>query len=113
MKLTVPIISACVLLARSIKAEVPQEHSHDIIVDAVRTVFQQDAQGFPDPIFALLGNAAAGGELDKGTAADKNPDNLQLNVADVTVTNCKKANPVDPLCIARAIQFRALERYVE
>ncbi|KAJ3277788.1 hypothetical protein HK104_002975, partial [Borealophlyctis nickersoniae] len=109
MKLTLASVLA-IAGATVTLAEVPQEHSHDLIVNAVRTTFQQDAQGFPDPIFALLGNAAAGNALTSANVQDKNPDNLQTNIADQTVTNCKQNKPGDTLCIARAIQFRALER---
>ena len=36
-------------------AEVPQEHSHDRIVVAMRKCFQLAPGNLPDPIFGLLG----------------------------------------------------------
>ncbi|KAI8815616.1 uncharacterized protein EV422DRAFT_349639 [Fimicolochytrium jonesii] len=118
MKLSLSVAGAAAVLAVAASAapasltrrEVPQEHSHDLIVNAVRQIFIKDTQGFPDPIFALLGNAAALSALTPTTVTDKDPNNLQLHIADITITNCKKTTPVDPLCIARAVQFRALER---
>ncbi|KAJ3020529.1 hypothetical protein HKX48_000666 [Thoreauomyces humboldtii] len=100
-----------IVLALTVRAETPQEHSHDMIVNAVRTVFSSAPQGYPDPSLALSLPAAALAALTTSAAADKNPANLQLHVADVTITNCKKLSAaIRPLCIARALQFRALER---
>ncbi|KAI8905283.1 hypothetical protein DFJ77DRAFT_435558, partial [Powellomyces hirtus] len=104
------------LLTPSTTAEPGQEHSHDMIIASIRTIYQSNTNGYPlDPATGLLDSTAIRAVLATSTAVDKNADNLQQNIADAVVTNCKKQN-VDrnsnttQLCIARAIQYRALER---
>ena len=47
-------------VAAPIRREVPQEHSHEAILRAVRTSLNlNNPAGIKDPVFALLGDAAA------------------------------------------------------
>ncbi|KAF7975158.1 hypothetical protein HWV62_10335 [Athelia sp. TMB] len=88
-----------------IKREVPQEHSHNGIIATVRTSLQlNNPDGIVDPIFGLLGDAAAAGGLGKIT----NADCLQQATADQAFTNAKAAGDVAGQ--VAALQFRALER---
>lgn len=57
-----------------------------------------------DPVFALLGNAAAA----QGAGLVTNLDCLQQRVADQAFTNAKAANDVEGM--TNALIFRALER---
>jgi len=88
-----------------IRREVPQEHSHENILTTVRTSLNlNNPDQIVDPVFALLGNAAAAQGLGKIT----DPDCLQQAVADQAFTNAKKAGDVDGQ--VSALIFRALER---
>lgn len=88
-----------------IKREVPQEHSHNGIIATVRTSLQlNNPDGIVDPVFGLLGDAAAAGGLGKIT----NADCLQQATADQAFTNAKAAGDVAGQ--VAALQFRALER---
>ena len=85
--------------------EVPQEHSHNIFLDGVRTAVALDnTLNIVDPVFGLLGNAAAAA----GQGLVTNTDCLQQETADLAFTNAKKignvSGEVDALC------YRALER---
>jgi hypothetical protein len=102
------------LIAFSLQ-EVPQEHSHDLIVNTVRTVYRTAAQEITkvDPIFALLANpGATKGIQSSGAnlpASQRDPNCLQMHIADTCLTNGKATNaPREQL--AACIQFRALER---
>ena len=47
-------------VAAPIRREVPQEHSHEAILRAVRTSLNlNNPAGITDPVFSLLGDAAA------------------------------------------------------
>ncbi|ETW81749.1 hypothetical protein HETIRDRAFT_384154, partial [Heterobasidion irregulare TC 32-1] len=81
------------------------EHSHESILSAVRTTLNlNNPDGIVDPVFALLGNAAAKQGLGKIT----DPDCLQQAVADQAFTNAKAAGDVNAQ--VNALIFRALER---
>jgi len=91
--------------ALPIKREVPQEHSHEPILTAVGTSLNfNNPDGIVDPVFALLGNAAAAAGLGKITDADC----LQQATADQAFTNAKAAGDVDGQ--VNALIYRALER---
>ncbi|KAJ3124636.1 hypothetical protein HK098_000973 [Nowakowskiella sp. JEL0407] len=95
------------------RREVPQEHSHDIIVNQIRPILQVNSNTLPDPIFALLGNAAASKAIADNKTKQTDPDCLQQNIADQSITNCKSGkitNLSQADCIAVAIKYRALER---
>lgn len=88
-----------------IRREVPQEHSHNAIIAVVKTSLDlNNPDGIVDPIFGLLGNAAATAGLGKIT----DPDCLQQATADQAFTNAKAAGDVAGQ--VAALQFRALER---
>ncbi|EIM81608.1 uncharacterized protein STEHIDRAFT_66245 [Stereum hirsutum FP-91666 SS1] len=88
-----------------LRREVPQEHSHEKILTAVRTSLNtNNPQGIVDPVFALLGDAAAAAGLGQTT----DPDCLQQATADQAFTNAKAANDVDGM--VNALIYRALER---
>ncbi|PVF95212.1 hypothetical protein CPB86DRAFT_602224 [Serendipita vermifera] len=87
------------------KREVPQEHSHEAIIRAVRPVLNlNNPDAIVDVIFGLLGNAAA--STGKGNIED--PDCLQTATADQAFTNAKAAGDVAGM--TAALQYRALER---
>jgi len=87
------------------RREVPQEHSHEPFLTSVRaSLGLNNPDGFVDPVFALLGNAAAAQGLGKLT----DPDCLQQAIADQAFTNAKAAGDVQSQ--VDALVFRALER---
>jgi len=91
-------------LAKVVKREVPQEHSHEKFITSVRTSLNLDNPlDIADPIFALLGNAAASSGVPQ-----VNPDCLQQVVADQAFTNAKAAGNTQGQ--VDALIFRALER---
>ncbi|EJF63176.1 hypothetical protein DICSQDRAFT_82592 [Dichomitus squalens LYAD-421 SS1] len=88
-----------------VRREVPQEHSHEPIITKVRASLNlNNPDKIQDPIFALLGNAAAAA----GAGDITNLDCLQQAVADQAFTNAKAAGDVDGQ--VNALIFRALER---
>jgi hypothetical protein len=91
---------------RHLKArEVPQEHSHDIFLDIVRTFLNLDnPKGIVDPVFGLLGNAAAA----QGAGQVTNLDCLKQETADQAFTNAKAAGDVRGM--AGALCYQAIER---
>jgi hypothetical protein len=93
-------------LPRDLKArEVPQEHSHNIFLDLVRTSLNLDnPKKIQDPVFGLLGNAAAAA----GAGAVTNLDCLQQETADQAFTNAKAAGDIPGM--AGALVYRAVER---
>ncbi|KAF8917096.1 hypothetical protein CPB85DRAFT_1215709 [Mucidula mucida] len=92
-------------MAAPIRREVPQEHSHEQFLTAVRTSLNlNNPDAIVDPVFSLLGNAAAAQGL--GNIAD--PICLQQAVADQAFTNAKAASDVDGM--VNALIFRTLER---
>ncbi|RMZ85714.1 hypothetical protein DV737_g399, partial [Chaetothyriales sp. CBS 132003] len=85
--------------------EVPQEHSHNRFLDLVRTSLAIDnPQGITDPVFGLLGDAAAAA----GAGTVTNLECLQQATADQAFTNAKAAGDVGGM--AGALLYRAIER---
>ncbi|KAI0120349.1 hypothetical protein F4776DRAFT_250823 [Hypoxylon sp. NC0597] len=87
------------------RREVPQEHSHNKFLTGVGEALNlNNVDQVQDPVFALLGNAAAA----QGAGLVEDLDCLQQRVADQAFTNAKEAGDVDGM--ANALIFRALER---
>ncbi len=87
------------------KREVPQEHSHNRFLDLVRTSLNlNNPKKIQDPVFGLLGNAAAAA----GAGEVTNLDCLQQETADQAFTNAKAAGDIAGL--AGALVYRAVER---
>lgn len=87
------------------KREVPQEHSHQATLTSVTQSLQlNNPDDITDPVFALLGDAAAKAGAGKITDVDC----LQQAVADQAFTNAKAANDVEGM--TNALIFRTLER---
>jgi len=88
------------------RREVPQEHSHENILILMRDAIAtgSNPQSLGDPVFGLLGDAAAAGGL--GDTTD--PECLQQNTADLAFTNAKAAGNVT--LMTAALIYRALER---
>ncbi|THV53607.1 hypothetical protein BGAL_0046g00130 [Botrytis galanthina] len=98
---TLPSIPKRMLRGR----EVPQEHSHNRFLDGVRVNLNiNNPNKIQDPVFGLLGNAAA--KTGAGTIA--NPDCLHQATADQAFTNAKAANNVTGM--ADALMYASLER---
>ncbi|KAL0580128.1 hypothetical protein V5O48_001904 [Marasmius crinis-equi] len=92
-------------LGAPFRREVPQEHSHRKYLIAVQTLLQKNnPEKFLDPVFGLLGNAAAAQGL--GTTTDATC--LQQAMADRAFTNAKDAG--DSEGQINALIYRALER---
>ena len=88
-----------------VKREVPQEHSHDVFLDIVREFLNlNNPKGILDPVFGLLGNAAAA----DGAGKIQNLDCLHQATADRAFTNAKAAGDVDGQ--VAALIFAAVER---
>ncbi|KAI0076320.1 hypothetical protein K474DRAFT_1598253 [Panus rudis PR-1116 ss-1] len=88
-----------------VRREVPQEHSHEPILTSVRNSLNlNNPDKIQDPVFALLGNAAAAA----GAGDITDLDCLQQAVADQAFTNAKAANDIEGM--TNALIFRALER---
>jgi len=103
--LAVGVATASPFAHESHKREVPQEHSHNKFIDLVRkSLGLNNPQQITDPIFGLLGNAAAAAGAGKVT----NLDCLQQETADQAFTNAKAAG--DSVGMAGALVYRALER---
>jgi hypothetical protein len=96
------VLNAAPILRR----EVPQEHSHEAILILMRAAIAtgSNTQNLGDPVFGLLGDAAAAGGL--GDTTD--PECLQQNLADLAFTNAKAAGNVT--LMTGALIYRALER---
>ncbi|KAI0891750.1 hypothetical protein F4806DRAFT_294644 [Annulohypoxylon nitens] len=87
------------------RREVPQEHSHNKFLTGVGAALNlNNVDQVQDPVFALLGNAAAA----QGAGLVTNLDCLQQRVADQAFTNAKAADDVEGM--TNALIFRALER---
>ncbi|OBT90392.1 hypothetical protein VE02_00715 [Pseudogymnoascus sp. 03VT05] len=85
--------------------EVPQEHSHNKFLDSVRTSLNlKNPDQIQDPVFGLLGNAAAA--VGQGKITDT--DCLHQATADQAFTNAKAAG--DVVGQTDALVFAALER---
>ncbi|KAL5524668.1 hypothetical protein ACEPAF_9813 [Sanghuangporus sanghuang] len=88
-----------------LRREVPQEHSHEKFLTSVRTSLNKNnPDEIVDPVFSLLGNAAAAQGLGKITDTEC----LQQAVADQAFTNAKADEDVQGM--VDALIFRALER---
>ncbi|ESZ92724.1 hypothetical protein SBOR_6889 [Sclerotinia borealis F-4128] len=100
-KFNVPSVPNRMLRGR----EVPQEHSHNRFLDGVRVNLKiNNPDKIQDPVFGLLGNAAA----IKGGGSIANPDCLHQATADQAFTNAKAAKNVTGM--ADALMYAALER---
>jgi hypothetical protein len=85
--------------------EVPQEHSHNRFLDGVRVNLNlNNPAKISDPVFGLLGNAAAAA----GAGTITNLDCLHQATADQAFTNAKAAKNVSGQ--ADALMYAALER---
>ncbi|KAL8795167.1 MAG: hypothetical protein Q9195_002322 [Heterodermia aff. obscurata] len=85
--------------------EVPQEHSHNVFLDSVRTsLAANNPDNIQDPVFGLLGNAAAAA----GQGSISNTDCLHQATADQAFTNAKVAGDVKGM--TDALVYAALER---
>ncbi|KAF2147192.1 uncharacterized protein K452DRAFT_314404 [Aplosporella prunicola CBS 121167] len=101
----VTVTASPVLRHKLVRREVPQEHSHEQFLRTVGKSLQEDnPDDIGDPVFALLGNAAA----KKGLGKISDPDCLQQATADQAFTNAKAADDVDGM--TAALVYRALER---
>ncbi|KAF8073838.1 hypothetical protein FPV67DRAFT_770014 [Lyophyllum atratum] len=91
--------------ALPIRREVPQEHSHEQFLTSVRkSLALNNPDNIADPVFGLLGNAAAAGGA--GKIADATC--LQQATADQAFTNAKAVGDVQGQ--VDALIYRALER---
>ncbi|KAL8382064.1 hypothetical protein RB595_006041 [Gaeumannomyces hyphopodioides] len=105
MKVNAP--AALLALAGLVAAEVPQEHSHEALIRAVKIELEKNNPlAIADPVFALLGNAAAAEGAPNVAAADL--DCLQQITADQAFTNAKAEGSVDGQ--VTALLYAALER---
>ncbi|MCJ1310139.1 hypothetical protein MMC25_003800 [Agyrium rufum] len=87
------------------RREVPQEHSHEQFITTVRTsLATNNPLNIKDPVFALLGNAAAAA----GAGSVTDTDCLQQATADQAFTNAKTAADIPGM--TAALIFRTLER---
>jgi hypothetical protein len=103
--ITVALLLSLQAFGAPIRREVPQEHSHNKFIASVRTsLATNNPAGIQDPVFGLLGDAAA--TAGKGKIAD--PDCLQQATADQAFTNAKAAGDVQGQ--VDALIYRALER---
>ncbi|PBK97692.1 hypothetical protein ARMGADRAFT_1052187 [Armillaria gallica] len=88
-----------------LRREVPQEHSHEQFLTTVgASLALNNPDNIQDPVFGLLGNAAAiagAGDITDATC-------LQQATADQAFTNAKAAGDVDGM--VAALIYRALER---
>lgn len=85
--------------------EVPQEHSHNRFLDGVRVNLNlNNPDKIVDPVFGLLGNAAAAA----GAGSITNLDCLHQATADQAFTNAKAAGNVTGE--SDALMYAALER---
>ena len=96
-----PLIPRDILRGR----DVPQEHSHEKFLTSVRiSLNANNPDGIVDPVFGLLGNAAAAGGLGRLTDTEC----LQQSTADQAFTNAKAAGDITGM--TNALAYRALER---
>ncbi|KAI5851729.1 hypothetical protein DFP73DRAFT_491173, partial [Morchella snyderi] len=87
------------------RREVPQEHSHEKFLTLTGTALNLDnPDEIADPVFGLLGNAAA----IKGAGKITDADCLQQATADQAFTNAKAAGDVNGM--VAALVYRTLER---
>ncbi|KAM0276082.1 hypothetical protein ACHAQH_007101 [Verticillium albo-atrum] len=87
------------------KRQVPQEHSHEIFLTTTREFLNLDnPKGIADPVFGLLGDAAAA----KGAGQVTNLACLKQETADQAFTNAKAAGDIRGM--SAALVFQAIER---
>lgn len=99
------VITTAAPLRKLHAREVPQEHSHNIFLDSVRTSLAiNNPDNIQDPVFSLLGNAAAA----PGQESIADTDCLHQATADQAFTNAKAAGDVDGM--TGALIYAALER---
>lgn len=107
-KLVAVLTLACTFsstLSAPVRREVPQEHSHEQFLTTVRASLNtNNPDNIVDPVFGLLGDAAAAGGLGKITDVEC----LQQATADQAFTNAKAAKDVNGQ--VAALIYRALER---
>lgn len=85
--------------------EVPQEHSHEQFITTVRASLNlNNPNKIQDPIFGLLGNAAASA----GQGTISNTDCLHRATADQAFSNAKAAGDINGM--TAALIYAALER---
>ncbi|KAF2260768.1 hypothetical protein CC78DRAFT_536160 [Lojkania enalia] len=88
-----------------VKREVPQEHSHQAVLDKVDEALNlNNPDGIVASVFGLLGAAAAA----EGAGNIADADCLQQATADQAFTNAKEIGDID--LMTNALIFRALER---
>src|SRR5690606_37872255 len=89
------------------KRQVPHERAHDLYLQIVQEFLQLDNPlQILDPVFGLLGNAAAAGGVPEDS--DINLDCLHQLTADQAFTNAKAISDVRGM--AAALVFQAIER---
>lgn len=87
------------------KRQVPQEHSHDFVLEITREFLNLDnPKSIQDPVFGLLGDGAAAA----GAGDVTNLACLKQETADQAFTNAKAAG--DLRGMAGALLFQAIER---
>ena len=87
------------------RREVPQERSHNVFLASVRSSLTKDnPDNIQDPVFGLLGNAAAAA----GQGSITDTDCLHQATADQAFTNAKAAGDVNGM--TDALIYAALER---
>ncbi|RXG46118.1 hypothetical protein VDGE_03349 [Verticillium dahliae] len=87
------------------KRQVPQEHSHEIFLTITREFLNlNNPKGISDPVFGLLGDAAAS----KGAGKVTNLACLKQETADQAFTNAKKVGDIRGM--SAALVYQALER---
>ncbi|KAK2000980.1 hypothetical protein LX36DRAFT_629576 [Colletotrichum falcatum] len=92
-------------LRRVDKREVPQEHSHELFLGITREALaKNNPQNIADPVFGLLGDAAAA----KGAGQVTNLACLQQATADQAFTNAKADNDIRGM--SAALVYQAIER---
>lgn len=100
-----PVFKAHVPVPSVYVREVPQEHSHNVFLDSVRTsLAANNPDNIQDPVFGLLGNAA--GAAGQGSITDT--DCLHQATADQAFTNAKATGDVKGM--TDALIYAALER---
>ncbi|KAJ8080663.1 hypothetical protein AAF712_008368 [Marasmius tenuissimus] len=104
-KIVLLALTSFALAAPLQRRQVPQEHSHRPTLLALQKSIQlNNPESFVDPVFGLLGNAAAA----QGLGNTKDANCLQQAMADRAFTNAKEAGDVDGQ--VQALIYRALER---
>ncbi|CAG7557553.1 unnamed protein product [Fusarium equiseti] len=101
-----PIVPKHVARSKTIhKRQVPQEHSHDIVLNITKEFLDLDnPKEIADPVFGLLGDAAA----EEGAGQVTNLACLKQETADQAFTNAKAIS--DLRGMAGALLFQAIER---